>query len=349
MTIEEELFRKMKVDFDKVLKYGFKREGILYKYVKNIMNDTFRVDIEIDNYGTVKCKVYDLSFGDEYTTFRIEDSVGSFVGQVRDELKNLLKDIRSNCFTKETFIYEQSNRITNAIKEKYGDEPEFEWEKFPGYATFRNKDSKKWYGIIMNIDKSKLEENATGEVEIIDIKLEQKEIVDLLKQDGFYPAYHMNKKNWITIILNNTISDEKIMSLIEKSYSYTILSKNTVNNEWIVPANPKYFDIEKALKESNTILWKQSTNIKVNDIVYLYVAQPYSSIMYKFKVIEVNIPYEYKDKNIKMRKIMKMYLITRYEKGKISFDKLKEFGINAIRGPRNMTSDLSKYINKVER
>ena len=349
MTIEEELFRKTKIDFNKISKYGFKKDKSLYKYSKNIMDDTFRVDIEIDSDGIVKGKVYDLSFGDEYTNFRIEDITGSFVGQVKDEFKNLLKDIRSNCFTREAFIYEQSNRIAKAIKEKYGDEPEFEWEKFPGYATFRNGDSKKWYGIIMNLDKSKLDEKSTGEVEIIDIKLEPNEIEYLLKQDGFYPAYHMNKKSWITVILNNTISDEKIMSLIEKSYSYTVINKNCAKNEWIVPANPKYFDIDKALKENNTIMWKQSTDIKINDIVYIYVGKPYSSIMYKFKVIEVNIPYEYKDKNLKMKKVMKIHLITRYEKGKLSFEKLKDFGINAIRNQRYMPLTLSKYINKIEK
>ncbi len=349
MTIEEELFRKTKIDFDKISNYGFKKEKSLYKYSKNIINDTFRVDIEINNNGIVKGKVFDLSFKEEYTNFRIEDSIGSFANQVREEFKNLLKDIRSNCFTTENFIHEQSNRIAELIKEKYGDDPEFEWEKFPGYATFRNKDSKKWYGIIMNIDKNKLDENSTGEVEIIDIKLEPNEIEDLLKHDGYYPAYHMNKKSWITIILNNTISDEKIMSLIDKSYSYTVINKNIDKNEWIIPANPKYFDIEKALKENNTITWKQSTAIKINDIVYLYVAQPYSSIMYKFKVKEVNISYEYKDKNLKIKKVMKIELIERYEQGKLFFKKLKDFGINAIRGPRYMPLSLSKYITEIDR
>ena len=349
MTIEEELFRKNKIDFDKILEYGFKKDKSSYKYSKNIMNNTFRVDVEINNDGIVKGKVYDLSFGDEYTNFRVEDNTGSFVGQVKDEFKNLLRDIRSNCFTKEAFIYEQSNRITKAINEKYGDEPEFEWEKFTGYATFRNKDSKKWYGIIMHIDKNKLDEKSNGEVEIIDIKLDPNEIEHLLKQDGFYPAYHMNKKSWITVILNDTISDEEIMNLIDKSYSYTFTNRNSAKNEWIVPANPKYFDIDKELKENNTIMWKQSTDIKVNDIVYIYVGKPYSSIMYKFKVIEVNIPYKYKDENLKMKKVMKIDLITRYEKGKLSFNKLKDFGVNAIRSQRYMPLTLSEYINKNER
>ncbi len=347
MAIEGELFKRTKIDFNKISKYGFKKDKSCYKYSKNIMNNTFRVDIEVNDDGKVKGKVYDLAFGDEYTNFRVEGSTGLFVGQVKDEFENVLKDIRTNCFTRENFIYEQSNRITKAIKEKFGDEPEFEWEKFPRYATFRNKDSRKWYGIIMNIDKNKLDKRATGEVEIIDIKIEPNEIEYLLKQDGFYPAYHMNKKSWITIILNDTISDEKIMNLIEKSYSYTVINKNCAKNEWIVPANPKYFDIEKALKENNTMMWKQSTDIKINDIVYIYVGKPYSSIMYKFKVIEVNIPYEYKDENLKMQKAMKIDLLTRYEKEELSFKKLKDFGINAIRNQRYMPLALSEYINKI--
>ena len=348
MTIEEELFRRTKIDFNKIMAYGFKKNKSLYKYSQNIMNNNFRVDIEISKNGIVKGKVIDLSFDEEYTSFRVKRNIGTFANEVKEEFENLLKDIKNNCFIEEAFIYDQSNRITTLIKDKYGDNPQFEWEKFPKYATFRNKNTKKWYGIIMNIDKSKLDKKDNGEVEIIDIKLEPTKIENLLKLDGFYPAYHMNKKNWISIILNDTVSDENIMNLIDESYSYTILNKNNTN-EWIVPANPKYFDIEKALKNNNTLIWKQKANIKINDIIYLYVGQPYSSIMYKFKVREVNIPYEYKDKNIRIQKAMKIDLVTRYEKGKLSFSKLKHYGINAIRNTRYMPLTLSKYIDKMEK
>ena len=346
MTIEEELFRKAKVDFDKIIEYGFRKDKSLYKYSKNIMDNTFRVDIEISLEGIVKGKVYDLSFVDEYTNFRIEDNIGSFVGQVREEFKNILKDIKNNCFTEKIFLYNQSNRIAENIKEKYGDSPEFKWDKYPTDGIFRNKDSKKWYGLIMKIDKSKLNKNDTGEIEVINMKLDPSEILDLLNEDGFFPAYHMNKKSWITIILNDTISDERIMSLIDESYSYTVTNKHCTKNEWIIPANPNYFDIDKALKENTTMTWKQSADIKINDIVYIYVGKPYSSIMYKFKVLDVNIPYEYKDENLKMQKIMKIELIKRYKKGKLSLDKLKEFGVNSIRSQRYMPVELSEYINK---
>ncbi len=347
MSIEQEIFTRTRINFKKLLKYGFIKEKSLYKYSKSIMDNAFRIDIEITSAGVVKGKVFDTSFKDEYTNFRIEGNLGSFASLVKEEFMNLLKDIKNNCSTEEPFLYEQSNRIVKAIREKYGNNPEFEWEKFPGYATFKNNNNKKWYAIIMNIPKNKLDENSNDEVEIINIKLEPKEIEKLLKIDGFYQAYHMNKKNWLSVILNDTIKDEKIMKLIEKSYSYTITNKNNAKNEWIIPANPKYFDIEKALKQKKTMIWKQTTNIKVNDIVYIYMGLPYSSIMYKFKVIETNIDYEYKDKNIKIQKAMKIDLITRYKKGQLPFSKLKDFGVNAIRSQRSMPLTLSQYINKL--
>ena len=230
MTIEEEIFKRTKIDLEKIIEYGFKKDKDIYKYSKNILNNTFRVDIVIDNKGCVKGKVYDLAINEEYTNFRIKESTGSFIKKVRDEFKNVLEDIKDKCFTKEYFIYDQANRIAKVIKDKYGEEPEFAWEKFPFYGVFKNKNTNKWYGIIMNIDKSKLGENEDGEIEIIDVKLNSEEVECLLKKDGFYPAYHMNKKYWITIILNNTLSDELIMDLIQKSYFNSSNLKYNKNN-----------------------------------------------------------------------------------------------------------------------
>lgn len=82
------------------------------------MNNNFRFNIVIDNNGIVKGKIYDLSFGDEYTNFRIENSTSSFIKHVRKEFQNILIDIINNCSTKENFTYEQSNRITKLIKEQ---------------------------------------------------------------------------------------------------------------------------------------------------------------------------------------------------------------------------------------
>ena len=44
-------------------------------------------------------------------------------------------------------------------------------------------------------------------------------IKELIKNNGFYKAYHMNKKSWISVILDNTLDNEIIYSLIDQSYN----------------------------------------------------------------------------------------------------------------------------------
>lgn len=69
----------------------------------------------------------------------------------------------------------------------------------------------------MNIDKSKITKGSK-EVEIINLKIPEEEIKTLLTKKGYYEAYHMNKKYWLTIILDDTLPDEEIIKYIDISY-----------------------------------------------------------------------------------------------------------------------------------
>lgn len=220
MNIENEIFKKSIIIYDKLIPYGFKKNDGKYTISKSILNNSFRVCVEIsDTVDIVKGNIYDLSFGEEYVNYRMENQTGEFVNKVREEFKKILIDIRNNCTITNYFNTNQANRITNLIIKKYNDIPQFVWDKFPGYGIFRNPNSK-WYGLIMNINKNKID-NGNEEVEILNIKLDEREIKYLLSRKGFYKAYHMNKDNWITIILDDMIEDEEIMNYIEKSRKLT--------------------------------------------------------------------------------------------------------------------------------
>lgn len=339
MSIESEVFKKYIPNNNKLIKYGFKKYNNEYKFSKIFMDNTFRADIVIDDKGQVIGKVIEIELNEEYTNFRIENSIGEFVNTVRNEYIKILQDIANCCFERKDFIFDQTNRIANFIKEKYKVAPEFLWDKFPGYGVFRNTKSNKWFGIIMNIDKSKIISDKSGEIEILNVKLDD-DVQNYLGIEGIYPSYHLSKKSWISIILDDTLSDKQIMDLIEISYN---LSNS--NGEWLIPANPKYYDVVNAFNETDTIIWKQSSNIAIGDIVYLYVAAPISAILYKCEVLEVDIPYKYSDKNVSMKKVMKIKLLKRYAKDKFTFEKLNKYGIKAIRGPRSLTDELSKDLN----
>lgn len=335
MNLEKEIFKKSIINFDKITKYGFVKKEKKYFFEKNFLTD-FKAIISIDMNGIVKGKVIDLQINEEYLGLRTEIQ-GTFASKIKESYKDILIDIRNNCFDNKFFIFEQTNRINNYIKTKYNNEPEFLWESTPGCGVYRNKINNKWYGIIMYVDLKKIS-NESGEVEILNVKLDQNKIKKLLEKKGYYKAYHMNKKDWITIVLNDTLKDEEIFSLIDESYN--IINGPTI---WLVPANPKYYDIINCFNTTNEIMWKQSSDVSTNDIVYIYVGAPYSRVMYKCVALNVNIEYDYKDENLKINKLMKIKLIKKLKED-YTFEYLNKLGIKSIRGPRKISKEVSNHL-----
>ena len=112
----------------------------------------------------------------------------------------------------------QKERIIDHVKEFYGADPEYLWENTPNSGVFRNNINKKWFGAILDIPKSKLGFNDESIVYVLDIKCDPLMVGELQKQKGFFPAYHMNKDKWITVILDDTVKDETIFFLLEQSF-----------------------------------------------------------------------------------------------------------------------------------
>lgn len=216
--MEYELFKKCVFDYSKLLNYGFKKENNIYYYEKYILDNNYKICIKIENNNVIG-KIYDLIFNDEYLNLNVDSNL-SFNNKIKEEYINILKDIKNNCTKESLFVFKQSNEITNYIKRKYKVSPEFLWDKSSGNGVFRNKNNKKWFGIIISVSKDKLDLKYKQEIiEIINLKLDEDMIKELIKMDGFYRAYHMNKKSWISIILDNTLDNEIIYSLIDQSYN----------------------------------------------------------------------------------------------------------------------------------
>ena len=243
--------------------------------------------------------------------------------------------------------------ILEFAAEQYGTEPEYLWMKFPDYAVLRHTENKKWYAIIMDVQREKLGISGDGYVDIMDVKCnpDTDTVWSLLSEKGILPAYHMHKGNWITVLLDGTVEKDLIFSLLEMSFDVTQSRKasrkssRSETKEWIVPANPKYFDLEKAFSESDIILWKQSSKVIAGDIIYLYVAAPISAILYKCQAVEVDIPYQYDDQNLHMSRAMKIRLLHTFDKEQLDFKKLNDFGIYAVRGPRGIPNSLHYEIS----
>ncbi|ERL22335.1 hypothetical protein HMPREF1986_00599 [Oribacterium sp. oral taxon 078 str. F0263] len=241
-------------------------------------------------------------------------------------------------------------QVFRYVREKYKSEIEYLWARYPDYAVFRHEDNRKWYGIIMSIPRDRLGLSGDGLIDILDVKLDDPLLKDiLLQQPGYYPGYHMNKGNWITILLDGTVPFEEICGWIDVCYQVTASKEKKQKlrspKEWIIPVNPKYYDIEHAFDDTDTIDWKQGAGIRKGDTVYMYVAAPVSTILYKCKVTETDIPYRYEDGKLTIKALMKIRLQKRYPGDRFTFENLKnEYGIYAVRGPRGIPHRLSEAL-----
>ena len=116
--------------------------------------------------------------------------------------------------------------VEKHMLETYGCVPEYPWFKYPGYAVYRHSENKKWFAVVMDLPKRKFGINEDETVDVMNLKCDPLIIGSLLLEKGFYPAYHMNKGYWISVMLDGSVPDEKIKWLIEMSFDLTI-KKNT--------------------------------------------------------------------------------------------------------------------------
>ena len=242
--------------------------------------------------------------------------------------------------------------VFDYIKKKYHVLPEYPWRKYDSNAVFRHTDNKKWFALVMDVQSNKLGLSGSEHIDVVNLKIDDMFFRDIIiKEDGIMPAYHMNKMHWVTVLLNGMVPEKRVLELIDMSFLATASAKKKEKvrppKEWIIPSNPKYYDIIHAFDETDTIDWKQGAGIKKGDTVFMYVGAPVSAVLYKCKVTETNIPYQYQDENLTITALMKIQLLKRYTPEQFTFEVLKsEYGIFAVRGPRGVPNSLSEALKK---
>ena len=214
-----EIFKSYQFNKEKAHAYGFVENGEVWTYSCQILQGEFFMTVSItpDN---VSFQVFDQETGDLYPQVHMESMRGSFVASIREACLEILYQIRKACFDVQDFICPQTKRIMDQIQEKYGDQLEYLWEKSPDTAVLRHEDNQKWYALVMRIPWDKLEKGREGLAEAVNIKHDQ--VADLLSKKGIYPAFHMNKRYWLSLALDDSLQDEEVLELIERSWNLTV-------------------------------------------------------------------------------------------------------------------------------
>lgn len=89
----------------------------------------------------------------------------------------------------------------------YGTSPDYPFEEDFQTAVFRHGDSRKWYAIVMRVSRRKFGFESDEVIDVVNLKLPTEMFGSFGKADGVYPAYHMNKLHWISVLLPDAPED----------------------------------------------------------------------------------------------------------------------------------------------
>ncbi len=103
--------------------------------------------------------------------------------------------------------------------------PDYPWKNDSESAVLRHRETRKWYGLVMKISKKKLGLPDNEMCDVLNVKCDPLLSASLRSQEGIFPAYHMNHTEWITILLDGTVPDEKVFNLLDLSYTLTAPKK----------------------------------------------------------------------------------------------------------------------------
>lgn len=123
------------------------------------------------------------------------------------------------------------------VFERLKTEPDYPFEDDWVTAVFRRKDNLKWFAIVMTVEAKKLGIGAFGQLDIVNLKCAEKDREKLLQYESILPAYHMNKRYWLSIILDDQEElNDLLVELTQKSYELTThkskKSKSAVKAEY---------------------------------------------------------------------------------------------------------------------
>ena len=195
--------------------FGFKEEADKLVYKKEILDSNFLIEIVFAN-NQLTIEVYDLEFDEIYSLFSVDSAVGETVQNIIESVEKILSSILGLADKSEKI----SSEVIDYCNNKYGENHVNPFKKHPDILALVNEKNK-WYALFLDVEYNKLNKNTdiTTKVKILNVKYPADKILEIIDNKNIFPAYHMNKKHWISIVLDKNIKMETIKELIDISYS----------------------------------------------------------------------------------------------------------------------------------
>lgn len=348
MSLVSSVFAKKRVRFEALLPFGFVREDEEFSYRRLFMDGDFEARVQVSTTGQVTGQVWDCELDEAYEAIYRENQLGPFVSQVKEDYLSILHDIAQACFDTQPFQHEQTNRLALYLEQTYGDTYDHPFAKYPDYLSYRV--AGKWYALVFPTKLAKLGvtgQEAEREVEVVNLKVPAQKLPTYLEKEGIYPAYHMSKKSWVSVVLDGNLADEDLFDLLDQSRQLVqpkSLAQAAGPDFWVIPANPKYYDIDSEFATSPVIDWTQKAKIRTGDYVTIYMTAPIRAIRYLCRVLQADLPNQGQRDREDIKKLMRLELLKTYPDEQFNQAVLLEKGLKTVRGPRRLPQGLVDLI-----
>ena len=111
-------------------------------------------------------------------------------------------------------------QFSNYCLNTYGTSPDYPFDEDFETAVLRHTDNRKWYAIVMRVSRRKFGFDSDEVVDVVNLKLPTEMFGSFGAADGIYPAYHMNKLHWISVLLLDA-PDDVVQFLVNVSFEAT--------------------------------------------------------------------------------------------------------------------------------
>lgn len=212
------IFSSAKPLKEKFADFGFKKREGSYVCKKTIAGGDFYATLAICG-ETLTAQVYDSATDELYAPFDMRGARGSFVAAVREEVQKVVDDFYEHCFESEDI----HKKYVDFIERQFKCKADFPWaqeegaaKRYSDAAVFRCP-NQKWFALVMEISYKNLGLPNDKKVFSVNLKADPERVADLVDNKTIFPAYHMNKKHWITVLLTSATDFDLLRSLTERS------------------------------------------------------------------------------------------------------------------------------------
>jgi predicted DNA-binding protein (MmcQ/YjbR family) len=209
---------------ERLRKAGFEERSGIFSLKRPFADPNFYGIIRIGE-GLFEIKVYETSFDEEYIPFTLKTVQSPLVAGLREQVNDWINTLLSEDFDQN----DAKEKLLAYAQEKYhspADHP-FDEKPYERSTVLRVKEGGKWYALFMGVPAKCLSFPDESDIQIVNLKESEKTIETAVDNLHVFPAYHMNKKYWVTLLLDPTMNLETAKALLDESYTLVSAKKKT--------------------------------------------------------------------------------------------------------------------------